>query len=131
MLNSADGVTFPGPAAPPHEHDAPDPIGDVGREVQRQRDVRQRADGAEGDGAAGPLAQQFDDRFDRVTVRQRGGWVRQTGAVESRLSVHMLRRDRRPQQRAVAAGVDRHIRASCELDDPACVRGGQFERYVP
>ena len=63
---------------------------DVGRALEGDRDVGQRPERAERDGARGSAPQRVDDEVDAVLRLQRHGGVRQVRAVEAGLAVDML-----------------------------------------
>ena len=91
---------------------------------QRQRDVGERPERAERDRAALLAHQRLDDEVDRVLVLQRHLRLRQVGAVEAGLAVHLLGRH---QRRAPAAG-SRRRRPSSRACRPARRSCGRSSR---
>ena len=108
-----------------HEHDPLDVLRPVGFEVQR--DVRERADRHEHGARANPAG----DEVDRRSVDGLRGRLRQSGAVEAAVAVHVRRDLELAQQRLVCAARDRDVGAAHELEHAEGVLGRLVERLVP
>ena len=113
-----------------HEHDALQPRRDLGRTAQGQRDVGLWREGDQADAVDGLAQQRLDQPVDRV----RGlGWALRrcpVPAVDAGLAVDLGHRARRAQQRALRAGIDRHVATARELQDAARVVGRLCHRHI-
>ena len=99
-----------------HHHDLADVRRDVRRLDHRHGDIGQRAERAQRHRPWRLAAQRVDDEVDAVLGLERLLRFRQLRAVEAGRPVDMLGRHQRPPHWPPAAGIDRHLGASGELD---------------
>ena len=131
MLNSAAGVTLPPSKKPP-------PISTIclmrpaifGSRISASATL---VSGPSAHSVTVPLGsrhQRLDDEVDRMLLLQRHVRLRQVGAVQAGLAMHLLGGDQRPHQRADGAGENPGFGPAGQLADLARVLLGQLQRHV-
>ena len=94
-------------------------------------DIRERADGAEGDCTRGLLPEGIDDEVDGVTFRQRHLRVGKLRAVQAGLAVDMFRCNKAPFEGGIAPGIDGDICPPRQFANDAGVAFREVQRNVP
>ena len=118
MLNSADWRDVAAlEEAAAHHHQFADARRDLGRLVERQGDVGERAERAERDGARLFGKQGLDDEIDGVLRLQRHGRLVDYRTVEAGLAVHMFGGHQLADERPVGTGIDLHVAAIAQFAD--------------
>ncbi len=111
-----------------------DQLGDTGRDVrcgdEGQRDIGQRAEGAERDALGLGAAQSLDQVEDAVLGAQRRRRGRQDEITEAARAMGTLDVDQPPAERPRAAGIDRQLGAAGQLDDAERVARRRRQRQI-